>query len=59
VSGQSGSRSSGSLAKFLMITLDRTGLEDPVLGTEIDRILPSTAVNRRCRYNNHPARTTK
>jgi hypothetical protein len=32
---------SGSLAKFLMITLDRTGLEDPVLGTEIGRNLPT------------------
>ena len=29
-----------SLAKFLMTTLDRTGLKDPVLGTEIDRALP-------------------
>ena len=27
----------GSLARFLMVTLDRTGLEDPVLGTEIYR----------------------
>jgi hypothetical protein len=42
------SRLSGSLAKFLMIALDRTGLEDPVLGTEIDRNLPSTACSRRC-----------
>jgi hypothetical protein len=31
-----------------MIALDRTGLEDAVLGTEIDRKLPSTAVNRWC-----------
>jgi hypothetical protein len=26
----------GSLAKSLMIALDRTGLEEPMLGTEID-----------------------
>ena len=33
-----------------MITLDRTGLEDPVLDTEIDRNLPSTAILREYHY---------
>ncbi len=31
-----------------MMALDRTGLEDPVLGTELDRNLPGTACSRRC-----------
>ena len=36
------------LGGFLMIAPDRTGLEDPVLGTETDRNLPGIAVNRQC-----------
>ncbi len=39
----------GSLAKSLVISLYRTGLEEPVLGTEIGRNLPGTARLRRCR----------
>jgi hypothetical protein len=50
------SRRFGSLAKFLMVTLDRTGLEDPVPGTEIDRNLLNTAWLRRCGNHNHLAR---
>jgi len=40
-----------------MSTLDRTGPEDPVPGTEIARALPSTACSRRCGNHNHLART--
>jgi hypothetical protein len=53
----------GSLAKFLMIEPDRTGLEEPVHrleepvpGTEIDRNLPSTACSRRRGNHLHIAR---
>ena len=47
---------SGSLAKSLMIWLDRTGLEEPVLGTEIDRSLLISACSQRCRKYNYLAR---
>jgi hypothetical protein len=46
----------GSLAKFLMIEPDRTSPEDPVLGTEVDRNLPSTACSRWCGKHHHMAR---
>lgn len=47
------------LAKFLMMTLDCTGLEAPVLGTECGRYLPSAARSRRCGNHNHLARTPR
>jgi hypothetical protein len=48
----------GSLAKSLMITLDRTGLEDPVLGTESDRKLPISACSRQSGNHTDLARNT-
>ena len=36
--------------------LDRTGLEAPVLGTELDRNLPSAACSRQCGNHDHSAR---
>ena len=42
-----------------MIALDRTGLEDPVLGNKIDGNLPSIACSRQCGNHNHLARIPK